>query len=324
MTCNRTFQGRFVSGKHTPLFLLLLSVVVWIAGVLLLPLPASAVCHVGSYVIQGWYISAFVPPLCYVVIALMLGVLNVHERRIRWLAAVFLLQISVSVFLHYNAVAALSSLLFAIAIALLFNCQPGEGVEASLFVAFASLGIFSLLMPQFLYILPLFMAYVPIAKISGIKRFLAALLGMFMPFWFLFGTMYVWPGIADAVPSVGSFLASVAFLEIVNITPLRLVLLVMELLILLPAAILFARSSVPSKPHLRKRLMFVMVANAYLLLLSWLSGPNNDILYSWRVPGCALMLSYILSFKATKVSNIYFITVFVFWLAIAFVSIWMN
>ena len=54
------------------------------------------------------------------------------------------------------------------------------------------------------------------------------------------------------------------------------------------------------------------------------SGPNYDLFYSWRVPGCVLMLSYILSFKITKVSNIYFITVLVFWLAVAIVSIWMN
>lgn len=324
LTCNRTFQGRFVSGKHTPLSLLLLSALIWAVGVLLLPFPMSVVYHAGQYSIQGWYVPAFVPPLCYVAIALMLGMLNVHERRIRWLAAAFLLQIAVSVFLHYNAMAALSSLLFAVAIALLFNCLPGVGVEASLFAAFASLGIFSFLMPQFLYVLPLFVAYIPMANISGIKRFLAALLGMFMPFWFLFGAIYVWPAIADAVPSSGSFLASIAFLEIADITPLRLLLLAMELLIFLPAAMLFARSSVPGKPYLRKRLMFILIANAYLLSLSWLSGPNYDMFYSWRVPGCVLMLSYILSFKITKVSNIYFITVLVFWLAVAIVSIWMN
>ena len=321
MIYNRTLQGRFVSGRHTSLVLLLFSAAVWCIGLFLNSRPES-ICWPGySFSLPGEFLSAAIPLLCYVAVGFVLVSFHLHESRIHWLAPLYLFVVAVSMSIHYDVVAAISTLLFMLLMRELLACQPGEGAAGSLFTAFALLGLLSFLMPQFISLLPLLLVYISIVNMSGIKNVMAAVLGLLLPFWLLFGTMYVWPGITGAIPSWSSYLAAMDFPAIAEMTPLRILALVMELGIMLPVIALFARSSVPSKPHVRKKFLFVMIVNAWLLLLSCISAPNFGLFYAWRVPGIAVMASYLFSLKVTRFSNVYFILVFLFWIVMAVFSV---
>lgn len=324
MTYSRSLQGRFVSGRYTPLILVLVSVVVWRIGSFFLPTSTGMLWPVHMFSVGGGVISAVVPMLCYIAVAVILGMLHLHERRISWFTSLYLFLSAVSLFIHNDVVSAVSALLFVAVMAALLVCQPGDDAEGTLFAAFALLGLLSFLLPQFLFLLPLFVAYLFIANISGLRRFMAAALGLILPFWLLFGITYVWPEVAEYIPDIDSISGSLAFPIIIEFAPLRLLLSVTEFGVMLPAMMIFATSSVPSKPFLRRRLLFMMVTNAYLLLLSLFSAPNFEMLYAWRMPGTAVMASYLFSLKVTRYSNIYFVLFSIFWLAIAVLSIWVN
>lgn len=274
--------------------------------------------------VGGGVFSSIVPLFCYIAVAVILGMLHLHERRISWFTSLYFFLSAASLFIHNDVVSAVSAVLFIALMAALMACQPGDDAEGTLFAAFALLGLLSFLLPQFLFLLPLFVAYLFIANIFGLRRLMAAVLGLILPFWLLFGITYVWPEVAEYIPAIDSISGCLAFPIIIEFTPLRLLLSVTEFGVMLPAMVIFATSSMPSKPFLRRRLLFMMVTNAYLLLLSLFSAPNFEMLYAWRMPGTAVMASYLFSLKVTRYSNIYFVMFFIFWLAIAVLSVWAN
>lgn len=324
MTYSRSLQGRFVSGRYTPLVLVLVSVVAWCIGSCFLPTTTGMLWPVHMFSVGGGVLSEMVPMLCYVVVAVILGMLHLHERRISWLTPLLFFLAAMSLFIHNDVVSAVSAVLFIVVMAALLACQPGEDAEGSLFAAYALLGLLSLILPQLVFLLPLFVVYLFVANIFGPRRLLASMLGLLMPFWFLFGITYMCPGLSGYISGLDRILSCLAFLAAVELTPLRIVLLMTELGIILPAIAMFAGSSVPGKPFLRRRLLFIMITNTYLLLLSLLSAPNFEMLYAWRIPGTAVLSSYLFSLKVTRYSNIYFVLFFIFWLTIAVLSVWEN
>lgn len=324
MTYNGTLQGYFVSGKRTSLLLLLLSVAVWSVGLFLSPRPESVSWPGYPFSLPGEVLSALVPLLCYVAVAFILVSFHLHESRIHWLAPLYLFIVSVSTAIHYDVVASASTLFFMLLMRELLSCEPGETVTGSLFAAFALLGLMSFALPQFLWLLPMLVVYLFISNIAGAKNIMSAILGLLLPFWLLLGTMYVWPDVAVVMPSWDKFVASVELSGVADITPSRLLLVAMELGIILPVTVLFVRSSVPSKPLVRRNFMFVMIMNCFLLLLSCFIADAFELFYAWRVPGIAVMASYLFSLKITRFSNVYFIFVFVFWILIAISGIWMS
>ena len=324
MTCSRTLQGRFVLGRYTSLILLLLSVTVWTVGIFTTISPA----HVGwpgyTFVVPGKFFSVALPLASHVAIAAMLGTFNVHERRINWFASLYIFLASVSVFINHDITASFSSLLFVLVMWQLFNCHQGATASGSVFTSFALLGLSSFILPQFIILIPMLVVYILMMNIRGTKCMAAGILGLMLPFWFLFGITYVWPEASGIMPSVDEMVGMVDFPSLVRLTPLSALVLVMELGIMIPAILLFVRSSVPSKPHLRRKLLFLMIVNAYLLVLSFFSNPDYWLMYAWRLPGLAVMASYIFSFRVTRLSNIYFILVFIIWFVIAVLGIWAN
>ena len=58
------------------------------------------------------------------------------------------------------------------------------------------------------------------------------------------------------------------------------------------------------------------------MLLSWLSGDDFGLYYVWRMPGIAILASYVLTVKMNKFTNVYFVFINLLWLAVAALSIW--
>ena len=315
-------QGRFVSGKHTPVILLLLSLGAWGVGVFAVPVvPVQKwagfdFCQVGSL------LANVVSLACCVLSAFMLNSLYLSEKRIHWLTALYAWIVSLSLFTHGNMVWAVSALLFMVLLTMLFMCQPASRIEGSLFAAFSVLGLASLLLPQFLLLLPLGVVYMLSVNIMSLKWFMAALLGFAAPFWLVYGTVYVYPAAEIILHPFNEAIGGLLTLSVAEPRPIRLLLTLMELGIILPAIVLFVGSSVPGKPLLRRRLSFVMLTSVWLLILSWLYAGNFELFYMWRTPLIAIMASYLFTLKVTKVANIYFVFINILWLAVAAFSIW--
>lgn len=315
-------QGRFVSGKHTPVILLLLSLVAWGVGVFAVPVVPVQKWAGIDFCSTGALMANVVSLTCYVLSAFMLSSLYLSERRIHWLTALYIWIVSLSLFAHGNMVWAVSALLFMVLLTMLFMCQPASRIEGSLFAAFSVLGLASLLLPQFLLLLPLGVVYMLSVNIMSPKWFMAALLGFAAPFWLVYGTVYVYPPAEIILHPFNEAIGGLLTLSVAEPRPIRLLLTLMELGIILPAIVLFVGSSVPGKPLLRRRLSFVMLTSVWLLILSWLYAGSFELFYMWRTPLIAIMASYLFTLKVTKVANIYIVFINILWLAVAAFSIW--
>ena len=315
-------QGRFVSGKHTPVILLLLSLVAWGVGVFAVPVVPVQKWAGIDFCSTGALMANVVSLTCYLLSAFMLSSLYLSERRIHWLTALYIWIVSLSLFAHGNMVWAVSALLFMVLLTMLFMCQPASRIEGSLFAAFSVLGLASLLLPQFLLLLPLGVVYMLSVNIMSPKWFMAALLGFAAPFWLVYGTVYVYPPAEIILHPFNEAIGGLLTLSVAEPRPIRLLLTLMELGIILPAIVLFVGSSVPGKPLLRRRLSFVMLTSVWLLILSWLYAGSFELFYMWRTPLIAIMASYLFTLKVTKVANIYIVFINILWLAVAAFSIW--
>lgn len=311
-----------MAGKYTPVTLLFLSIMVWGIGVFVLPdTPVAIWAGIELGGISS-LLSSAISLICTLFSAFLLNSLHISERRIHWLSTFYLWIAALSLFTHGNVVWAVSGLIFMVLLTMLFECQTAVRVESSILATFAFIGFAALLLPHFLLLLPLGIVYMFMANMMSLKRLLAALLGLATPFWIVNGTVYVYPGADVLLSAFNAGLDKLIDFPVPELRPSRVMLTVLELSVLLPSAVVFVGSSVPGKPMLRRRLSFVMVVCAWLMLLSWFSGEDFGLYYVWRIPGIAILSSYLLTIKQTRFSNVYFVFLNVLWLAVAALCVW--
>ncbi len=262
--------------------------------------------------------------LSLVAVALLLNHLYLFERRIHWLSSVFLWLSSVMMFVHVDYLSCFSSLLLMMAMSQLLSCVHESGQERALFGAFAFLSFSSLFLLQFAYVLPLFVAYIFIARISNVRNVLSALLGVVTPYWLLFGLVYAFPSLGPLLVPLKICYANMVSGAGLSLSPLLYLVLAVEGLIYVVAVCNFATSLFPAKPLLRRRLLFIIILNIYLFAISFFVPQDFVMLFVWRLPGVALLASYAFAMKITKLSNIYFITLNILWLATATLCLWIG
>ena len=261
--------------------------------------------------------------LCYVMVAFILNSLRLFERRVGWLMSLFMWLAALSPFLNNNVLIAFSLLLLIASVAILFSCQFTAEHERALFMVFALMGAASLLVPVFVMLLPLFVAFTFFSNIITLKRALAMLLGLLTPFWLLFGVEYVYEPAKVLLSGMENFFVPENFFA--ALPPFHVLLsMAVELVVLIPASVMFFASSSSGKPLLRKRLLFVVMLNICLIIMSFVVPKEGVLLYACRVPGNAILMSYMFVQRITRFSNIYFIFVNLIWISLALYCLWMG
>ena len=298
------------------------------AFVSLLLWGVSALLGVGDYNLLpdvlglGYWGSRLLSLFLYAAVAFMLGSLYILERRAQWLPALFLWLSAVFMVVQPCYATALSLLLLLLSLMRLFQCVADKGQECTLFGAFALLSFSSLLFVQFAFLLPLFIAYMSISRIARGRNFLAAFLGVVTPYWLLFGAVYAFPSAGVLLLPFKASLAQTAFFVGGEYALSFYVWLAIEVAVWLVATYVYVSSFYPAKPLLRRRFLLIILLNAYLMLLSF-AIPHNFLLFLvWRMPGVAIMSSYLFAMKVTRLSNICFILLNAAWLSITFICLW--
>ena len=321
MTYRNSLQGRFVATGYPAVGMLVVSLFLW---------ALSAVRGVGWGCTlpvlweMGDIASRAISLLAYVAAAFVLGNMYLFERRVPFLPAVFMWLTAVLPFVQPCHMCAISLLLLLIAVVQLLECDRSANPQRVIYGAFAMLTASSLVAAQLLLLLPLFVAYIFVARVARASGIAAALLGVLTPLWLLWGGIYVFPPMEVLVLPAKQSLAAIVPFTGLCLPPLLCASLAMEVLVLVVAASIYATSSYPAKPLLRRRLLFLLMLDAYMLLLT-LVFPHDSLLFLvWRMPVVAVMASYVFSMKVTKVSNIYFVSLNVAWLLIAVICLWMG
>lgn len=273
---------------------------------------------------MGGVAPRIVSVLLYAATAVVISALTFFDRRVRWVGALYLCMVSILLFANGNSILALSSLLVVLSLVMLFTCQYGINPVGLLYAAFMVLGFNAFVSPYALYLVPLFLAFCFYVNIFSPRGLVASLLGLLTPVWLILGTEYVFSGdgvLADYL--VSGITAAFAF-SANGHSILFLLLLAFALLLMLPAITIFVGNAYPAKPFLRRRLSFIMMADAYMLLLCYFVSGGAILFYFWQLPFLAVLAAYIFSEKETRLINVYFIFINVIMVAIATQSLWLR
>ena len=321
MTYRNSLQGRFVATGYPAVGMFVVSLFLWALSAVR---GVSWGCTLPVFWELGDIASRAISFSAYVVVAFVLGNMYLFERRVQWLPALFMWLTAVLPFVQPCYMSALSLLLFLFSVALLLECGREAEPVRVIYGAFALLAFSSLLSAQLVLLLPLFVVYQFVARVASARGLAAALLGVLTPFWLLGGVIYVYPSLGVLLlPAKLCFTRLVPFTELC-LPPLLYAVLAIEVVVTVVTAYIYATSSYPAKPLLRKRLLFLLLLNVYLLLLTFVFPQECLLFLVWRMPGVAVMASYAFSMKVTKVSNIYFVSLNVAWLLVAFVCLWIG
>lgn len=260
----------------------------------------------------------------YVAAAFLLNSFVIIEGRTPWLGGLFVWLAACCLLSHGNLVVALSLPLFLLLLAVLMACYVRVNVQRWVYSAFSLLSAAALLLPQLLYLLPLYLLFISMTGVLTFRNIMAALLGVATPLWLLYGTAAVFLGsvtlgneFLDALKGIFSFSFA--------LPPLPLLLpMIIEALVVIITTMVFSRSASPAKPLMRKIMVLFICLNTYLWLLSWFLAGSAELLFFWRLPGVALFAAYIFSIKFTKFYNVLFIIFNIMWIAVALfnITIW--
>lgn len=315
MTYSKSLQGRFVATGYPAVGVLFVSAFLWILGAVL----GDGECGtLSSLVVRSLSLAA------YCGVALLLGGLYLFERRVHYLPAVFLWLTALFPFMQTAWLPALSLLLLVLAVARLFACGGECGHERTLFGAFALLSLAMFLCVQSAFLLPLFVAYMFISRATGARNFVAALLGVLAPFWLLGGVVWLFPSFEVIFLPLK---ASIEALDAFPASPTPTVfyaLLAVEVLVWAVALYIYIALSYPAKQLLRRRLLFVLLLNLFMMLLSLVFAGDSLLFLVWRAPWVAVLASYAFSLKVTRLTNFYFVSLNAAWLLIAFICLWIG
>lgn len=312
----------FVTGRYTTILLSVMSLLLWVVGAFV-SCPAKCSYLNGLLMSSvGEYGCRVISLLLCVAVAFITGAFVILEERTPWLAGLFLFLCSILFPLQENVAVAASTLLLMVAVTFLLSCYPQEGIQRRIYTVFFIYSLAVLMVPQFIYLAPLFILYPIMTGVLGIKSILSLLLGVVTPFWLFYGFTWVFPSLSVARIPFEHGLQLISFAGGNGTSQPLLLFIVAELFIMLPAAFLFFTTSSPAKPLMRKMLAFFMLANMYMWLLQWVCRGDSSLLLAWRLPGFAIMAAYLFTVRITKLSNIYFVLIFITWLFVAALGIW--
>ena len=316
-------HGAFTNGRYTSTVLIVLSMLVFVAAYWL-PVSVDDVSQQAVPPFMGGAVSHILSALLYILSAFVLSRQSFFDSNVRWKGALYLWFAALSTFVNGDAAMAFAALLFLLSFVLLLFAQYSADPTGPLFTSFMLLGVQAFVTPYTLLSIPLFLLFCFMTNTLSARGIAASVLGLLTPFWLVLGTAYLLPGVAGLTESFVAGLPVVFDVGLPTISLLDILLLLFVLAVLLPALFLFVGSSSPAKPLLRRRLSFVLVASVYMMILSLAFGGGAPFFYVCQLPFVAILASYVLARKETKLMNVYFVIVNVLMSAVATYPLWWN
>lgn len=321
MTSKGRLLGSFVAGRYTPVAMIVASLVLVVAAYWFPSIDVQMSMPAFISLDAAW--GRGVSLLLYVATAALFSRQTFFERRIHWKGTLYLWLAAVMTSSGCNPSVALLSLLFFLSLLSLLYCQYGSGELGLQYAAFAFLGIASLLTPCSLWLVPLFLTFGFFANTFSFRGVMASILGFATPFWLLFGAIYLLPQLEFLAYPFFDGIKSLFVFGVAEFSVLRGLQLLVALMVMVPAVSVYAGSASPAKPLLRRRFLFIFVQSVYTLLVSFLVVGCEWTYCAWLLPGLAVMLSFVLSGKPTKLLDFYFIVIIVLFLVIYSYPLWL-
>ena len=314
---NKRLQGRVTAGRFTLPVVILICLVCWMATSFLLP-DMNPDKEAGYSLWQS--ACAFLPPAwinriisfgLYAIIGYFLIELNNTYGIIRMRASVqtslYFLLVTACPGMHLLYAGDVAAVAYLVSLYFLFKSYQQPHPVGYVFHSFAFIGIGSLLFPQLLFFIPVWLIGSYSFQSLTVRSFCGALIGLTLPYWFLLGHAFFYGQME---------LFYQPFTELVHfqrIDPLK-ELSLWELVTLGYLFILFVVSAVhcivcgfDDKIRTRSFLHFLIFLNICIFLFILLQPAHCMDLLSLLMIGVSILVGHLFVLTSSKASNLFFI-----------------
>lgn len=215
--------------------------------------------------------------------------------------------VAICPFIHHLSAGCIASLALLIAIFFLFRSYQSRTSSGYLFHSFAFIGLGSLVLPQLLFVTPIWFVGAVMFQSLSPRSLFAALLGVCFPYWFLFCLAFVTDNMT---------LFYQPFTELVNLSPISYLeyltwseVATLGYIILLFIAALVHRTINGHKNNIRTSayLDFLNTLTFFLLVLTALQPSLGTELLPTLILITSVLTGHIFAMTNTKASNRFFI-----------------
>lgn len=250
--------------------------------------------------------------LVYTLVGYILIELNNRYTIIRVRASVqasfFILFVLACPQLYPLSRGSIASLIFVFSLHILFNSYQKQRPTNDLFLALFFLSLGTILVPQLFFLIPIYLLGAYQFQSLTAKSFFAGLIGLFVPYWFLFSHAFfyeeMWIFKAPFIALINSFQIETT---LINLTFSSLLSISLLLILYLVSSIHFFMTSYQDKIRTRAFLNFLVIISSVLFLILLV----NPILFNEIMPLLFIAVSFLSGhlFVLTKnrASNVFFI-----------------
>lgn len=248
---------------------------------------------------------------------------NLIRTRTTFHLTVYFLLATALVFLHPFEWGNLMPILFMIIISQLFKSYESSVAAVPVYHAFLFTGLGSLIFPQLVYYLPLFMGSMFSFRAISLKSLLAALLGLLTPYWFLFGYTFYF----DQMSVFYEPLKEIIHLYPINYGAIPLYEWIswgFITLLSMTSGVHYLFVAYQDKTRTRIYLTFLVVAVVWTILFGILQPQHLHDLMHIHIVLTAILTGHLFSLTRNRFSSICFIVTFVMFILLTFYNIWMQ
>ena len=322
----KNFQLRVTSGHFTLPAAILISLCCWLLAALLQPnvsTDATPLFHSSTDASLALTdrLGSF---LLYAVIGYFLVEINNRFAIIRMRASVqtsiYSLLAAVCPGMHLRYAGDVASAALLVALFFLFDSYQHPYPAGRLFHSFVFLGVASLFLPQFVWLVPFCWIGAYNFRSLTPRSFLASLLGFALPYWFLLCYAY-WTGQMDIFYSPLSQMLDFrtpAF----SFLPWELAMLLYLLLLYVVSAAHCLATGFSDKLRTRSYLHFLLLVNGLLFLLAFLQAWLCIQILPLLLIGVSLLSGHLFALSGGKAANIFFVVSLLLLLLLFVFNLW--
>ena len=290
----KRFQNRIAESRWSALGTGLMSLVIWMAA--------------GLMTLRFDYLVSFV---CLAMTSVMMGQLNSVNALIRiysrMIMCSFLVITCVATFLFADITTALETLCFAIFYIFLFHCYQDKNSPGFIYYAYLAIGLASVFWVQVLFFLPvLWIVTSTNIMAMNFRNFVASLLGVLTPYWFLlawYAYSYDIQSFADHFADIARF-GSIADFSILS--PHQLITLAFIILLAITGMIHYANTA--HQDNIRTRMFYETFITIDVLTMAFIiiQPQQFAFLYGIMAINTAPLIGHFIALTHTKWTNAYF------------------
>jgi len=295
-------------------------------------LPAVSLYGIAVWLLCGmigrnWWMQF----ACFALTSLLMMILNNQNVLIRIysrsVSAAYIILSCAACYLFPSLYGAIVQLCFVASLLTLYQTYQDRQSSGLTFYTFMILSLASLFEVQTLWFLPLYWIFMALHVYSiSIKTFLASLLGLILPYWFV-ASWLLWREEGDLSYFITHFEPLWSFTFPADYTSMPLIhyaVLAFIVILTITGMIHFIRTSYNDKIRIRQIYYTFMFINFFALVVLILQPQTENIMLRAMIITTSPLIGHFVSLTHTRVTNFAFCVILAVSLILTILSIWTS